>query len=293
MKYLLVFALFLMFYGDATAQEKLEKEASCYAIVYAEPFEKKEAGKLYMPEFQLLDICPKRTPGLAYQEARITITRNGKKLETGFDVVQIFKDKQEAAEFARRYGVADESMMLMDLPKCKIIRVVEMPLRKRPDAKGTPTIALLDTCLSAEAARRAHPVATFEENGRQVSRIFEIAKTFADITEAKTYAGENSIADVEISEQYKKHVADCRIIRLIELPLSKRPDKPQPPKIALLETCLKDEIPQQRPVIEIFRGGQKTVREFEVIKTFADQKEAETYAAENGLTDVDFSWSKN
>jgi hypothetical protein len=290
MKYLLFFTLLLTFYENSTAQEKLAKDASCYVIVFAEPFEKKEADRLNLPEFQLLDICPKRAAGVVDREAKITITRNGKQIETGFDVVKIFAGRAEAGEFARKYGIADESMLRSDpLPKCKIIRVVGLPLKKRPDAKGTPTLALLDTCLSREARARAHPVIAFEENGRQVSRIFEVAKTFVDQTDAEKYAAENFIKDIEIRDEYKKHVADCRIIRQLELPLSKKPNVPLPLKIALLDTCLNDPIPQQRPVIEVLRNGKKVVREFEVIRIFVDLREAEIYARENGLPDIDLS----
>ena len=289
MRYLLLFVLFLTFYGFSMAQEKLEKDAPCYRIVFAEPFVEKEIGELYLPVFQLLDVCPKRKAGVHYQEAKITITKDGKKIETPFDVVKTFADKSEAQEFARKFGIVDESLLLMNaLPKCKIIRVVRLPLRKRNDRKTTPTIALLDTCLSAQARERAHPVITFEENGRQVSRIFEVVKTFTDRGEAEKYARENSIRDVEISEEYKKHVADCRIIRLTELPLTKKPNVPTTLKIALLDTCLNDDIPQQRPVIEVVRNGKKEFREYDVVKTFADKAEAGKYAKENGLFDVDY-----
>jgi hypothetical protein len=271
------------------AQEKLEKDASCYVVVFAEPFVKKEIGEIYFPEFQLLDICPKRKPGLKYSQAKITITRDGKKIETAFDVVKTFANQKDAREFVEKYGVRDESLMLYEPPKCKIIRVVGLPLQKRADAKPKPTIALLDTCLSEEARERAHPAITFEENGKRVSRIFEVIKTFADKTEAERYAKENSIRDVEISEEYTKYVADCRIIRVVELPLSKRPNVPTAPKIALLDTCLNDPIPQQRPVIEVMRGGKKAFREYDIIKIFADRAEAESYARENGISDADFN----
>jgi hypothetical protein len=164
-----------------------------------------------------------------------------------------------------------------------------MPLRKKSEEKTTPTIALLDTCLAPEAGERAHPMVTFEENGRPTTRIFEVAKTFFDKAEAEKYARENSIDDLEISEEYKKHVADCRIIRRVEIPMTKKPNVPAQPRIALLDTCLNDPVPQQRPVIEVLRNGRKEFRQFELIKIFTDRAEAESYARENGLTDVELS----
>ena len=200
MKILIFISLILIFNGVIMAQEKLEKAASCYVIVFAEPFEKKEFDKIYLPHFQLLDICPKRDPKLAYQEAKIKLKREGKEFETSFDVVKIFKNKAEAKKFADKFGVTDESMLLNEIPKCNLIRVIDMPLRKRNDKPTTPTIALLDVCLPPEANNIQHPVITFEENGKKVSRIFEVIKTFANKEEAEKYAKENGIVDIDFSD---------------------------------------------------------------------------------------------
>jgi tetratricopeptide (TPR) repeat protein len=182
------------------SQDKLEKDAKCYVIVYAEPFVKKERDELYFKKFQLLDICPKREPGLQYQEAKIKIHKDSKEIETSFEPIRTFADAAEAKEFMNKYGVQDESMLLNDLPKCKIIRVVNFPLQKRPNAKTTPTIALLDVCLPTEAKNRQHPVITFEENGKTVTRIFEVIKTFKSKKEAEKYALKNGITDVDFNK---------------------------------------------------------------------------------------------
>jgi hypothetical protein len=81
---------------------------------------------------------------------------------------------------------------------------------------------------------------------------------------------------------------DCQIIRVVEFPLSKKPNIKTESKIAVLNTCLTDKIPQQRPVIEVIRNGRKEFREFEVIKIFSDQAEAENHARDHGLVDVDY-----
>ncbi|MBS1794738.1 MAG: hypothetical protein JSS81_12840 [Acidobacteria bacterium] len=81
---------------------------------------------------------------------------------------------------------------------------------------------------------------------------------------------------------------DCRIIRVVFVPLTKRPDVVRTPRLALLDVCLKDAIPQQRPVVEIERDGRRQFREFAVLRLFADRAEAEQYARENDLTDVDY-----
>ena len=75
--------------------------------------------------------------------------------------------------------------------------------------------------------------------------------------------------------------------------MTKRPGVQRELKIALLNTCLKDKIPQQRPVIEVIRNGEKAFREFEIIKLFVDKAEAEKYAKENDIIDSEFSKSNN
>jgi hypothetical protein len=194
-KFTLLIALVLTFYGCAMSQEKLEKDVSCYVIVFEEPFVKKEIDKVYVPVFQLLDICPKRKKGLQYQGAKIVITRNGKKMSVSFDPIKTFADKTEAKAFQQKFGVADESMLLNDAPKCKLIRVIDMPLRKKNDKETTPTICLLDVCLPPEANNYQHPVITFIENGKKVTRIFEVVRTFENIAKAEKYAKENAVID--------------------------------------------------------------------------------------------------
>jgi len=191
-------------YGSMLEETKLTKEKSCYVIVFAEPFVKKEIDKIYLPKFQLLDICPERKTGLAYQETKITVRRDGKDFETGFNVLRTFENKAEAKEFADRHGVIDESMLLNDPPKCKLIRVIDMPLRKKSDKEIKPTIALLDVCLPREANDFQHPMITFQENGKTVTRIFEVIRTFTDQEEAEKYAKENRITDVEFNIETEK-----------------------------------------------------------------------------------------
>lgn len=99
-------SILLTIYGcTMSLNNPLEKESSCYVIVLAEPFVKKEIDKVYVPKFQLLDICPKREKGLAYQESKIKIRRDGKKIVTSFDILRTFETKDEAKEYADKYGI--------------------------------------------------------------------------------------------------------------------------------------------------------------------------------------------
>lgn len=99
---------------------------------------------------------------------------------------------------------------------------------------------------------------------------------------------------VKTNEQFEKdkqkqlEISDCQVIRTVYLPLTKKPGVKTESKISLLNTCLNDKIPQQRPTTEVVRNGKKLFRTFEIIKVFADRAEAEKYAKENGITDVDF-----
>jgi hypothetical protein len=95
--------------------------------------------------------------------------------------------------------------------------------------------------------------------------------------------------DIQINQIQYDAIADCQIIRLEKVPLTKKPNtQTEFQLIVLLNTCLTDEIPQQRPVIEVIRNGTKEFREYEIIKIFASKNQAEIYAKEHGLTDVKF-----
>lgn len=179
----------------------------------------------------------------------------------------------------------------LPIPTCRLIRVINLPLRKEQGHDTQPKIVLLDVCLPSTARNLQHPMITFEENGRSVTRMYEVAKIFSGRVSAEKYARENGIKDVifdnERPEMSKEKVADCHVIRTIDVPLTKKPNVPKDRKIALLNTCLKDETPQQRPVIEIVRNGKKEFREYEVLRVFADLKEAIDFAAEQGIKDFD------
>jgi hypothetical protein len=95
--------------------------------------------------------------------------------------------------------------------------------------------------------------------------------------------------DFQINQIQYDVIADCQIIRLGNVPFSKKPNaQSQVPVIVLLNTCLSDEIPQQRPVIEVIRNGKSEFREYELLTIFASKREAKKYAKVNGLTDVQF-----
>jgi hypothetical protein len=61
------------------------------------------------------------------------------------------------------------------------------------------------------------------------------------------------------------------------------------PRICLLDLAPPNQGMVQRRVIKVRIDGQPAWREFDVIRSFADEAEARAYAAEHGITDLDFS----
>ena len=61
------------------------------------------------------------------------------------------------------------------------------------------------------------------------------------------------------------------------------------PKICLLDIDPPHKGREARRTIEVEINGIKEWREFDVVKTFADKAQARSYAAKNGITNVDLS----
>ena len=60
-------------------------------------------------------------------------------------------------------------------------------------------------------------------------------------------------------------------------------------RISLLDISPPDQGMVQRRVIEVTIDGKKLWREFDVVRSFADEAEARAYAAANGITDLVFT----
>jgi hypothetical protein len=61
------------------------------------------------------------------------------------------------------------------------------------------------------------------------------------------------------------------------------------PKICLLDIEPPDRGMAARRTIEVEINGKKEWREFDVVRSFADEAEARRYAEENGVADVELS----
>lgn len=84
--------------------------------------------------------------------------------------------------------------------------------------------------------------------------------------------------------------APCHIIRKIMYPVFKKQTPENiaraKPTITLLDVCPTG--PASRPTIMVETGGEKTARTFDVVKVFASEDEARTYASVSKISDVNF-----
>jgi len=60
-------------------------------------------------------------------------------------------------------------------------------------------------------------------------------------------------------------------------------------KICLLDICPPDQGMMQRRIIQLNRDGEETWREFDIVQIFESEEEAEAYAGENGITDIEIT----
>lgn len=172
---------------------------------------------------------------------------------------------------------------------CYVIRFVEPFVKKEFGVEYKKEFQLLDVCPKREKGLQ-YPGASIpiERDGKTISTQFDALRTFASEAEAREFAEKNNLTDTPFLPKN-----DCEIIRIIDFPLTKRPNAPKNPKIALLNTCLFDETVVQRPSIEVMRMGKKQTRLFAVIKTFENKREAEKYAKANQLFDVNYTQTEN
>ncbi len=290
MKAILLTILFLTVHGCSMAQDKvLEKATKCYVIRKIVPQARVDIGDVKLEKFVLYDICLSENSD---EKEEVFIENNNITKSVKAKLIKTFENGSAAQTFAAKHKITDTEFA--KIADCQIIRLIDLPMslmgKKVPNAK--PEIALLNTCIMREKEWEVLPKIKLTRNGKEIEREFLDMRTFKNQAEAKEYAKQNGLTDVNftnnISAMTQNNQSDCHIIRVVEIPLTKKPNVPSEPKIALLNTCLKDEIPQQRPVIEVIRNGKKEFREFEIIKLFADRKEAETFAKENNIIDSSF-----
>ena len=288
---ILLTILFLATYGCFMTQEKvLENDAKCYAIRKIIPEARVDIGNVKLEKFVLYEICTPTTEGNLQE---IFVVENGVTKSVQAKLVRVFTNGLEAQEFAVKHNIADT--IFAEINDCQVIRLINLPMslmgNKVPNAK--PEIALLNTCVTREKEWEVLPKIKLQRQGQEVEREFWDIRAFNDRAEAEEYAKQNGLTDVNFTENItamtQNNPTDCHIIRVIEIPLTKKPGVVGYKKIVLLNTCLNNEFGQQLPVIEVIRNGIKEFREYEIIQFFENKKEAEKYAKDNGITDIDFT----
>lgn len=181
-------------------------------------------------------------------------------------------------------SVASQEIKLEKDVSCYVVLKTQPFLTGESGKLNQPKFQLFDVChnRSAEEQKNSSKI-EIERDGRKEKVTFSVLKEFVNGKEAKEFADKFGI----INTPFEK-IADCQIIRRIDIPLTKKPGVPKRKVIALLNTCLDENVPQQRPTIQVVRNGKKQFRLFEVLKTFDSQAEAEKYAKEDYIIDVDF-----
>lgn len=80
----------------------------------------------------------------------------------------------------------------------------------------------------------------------------------------------------------------CKVIRVVSYPVTQRMDKNVKKRIALLNLCPENRGMVARPMLPVEVEGKLTMFEYDVARVFKNRKEAEKYARQNGITDVNF-----
>lgn len=79
---------------------------------------------------------------------------------------------------------------------------------------------------------------------------------------------------------------ECRIIRTITYPVSKKDTRARKPAAALLDICPADGGRVARPVISVTDANGASVLEYDLIRTFEDREAALDYARKHGLNNI-------
>ena len=75
----------------------------------------------------------------------------------------------------------------------------------------------------------------------------------------------------------------CQVIRTVNYPVTKTASKKVKPRIALLNLCPDKDKPASRPMLSMMINGEIKMYEYEVIRVFKNQKEADKYAKANKI----------
>ena len=82
--------------------------------------------------------------------------------------------------------------------------------------------------------------------------------------------------------------SNCRVIRKVLYPVSKRRSPDQKMRIALLDICPPNKGMVARPMTTVLLDGDSTMYEYDVVRIFKTEKEAKAFAKDNGIKDSSY-----
>ncbi len=104
----------------------------------------------------------------------------------------------------------------------------------------------------------------------------------------KNAENEVRISQTIPAETFSKLPSECKIIRNVLYPVSKRRSPDQKTRIALIDICPENRGMVARPTTSIISNGELVTYEYDVVRVFKDEAEAKKYALDNKITDVLF-----
>ncbi len=82
---------------------------------------------------------------------------------------------------------------------------------------------------------------------------------------------------------------ECKIIRRVMYPVSKKRTPDQKLRIALLDLCPEDKGMVARPMMSMFINGKMEMFEYDVVRVFDSEAEAKKFAGENNIKDANYN----
>lgn len=148
---------------------------------------------------------------------------------------------------------------------------------------------LLDKVVYRDVRRSRLPAAGYRQRAfrvaeRQIALAgYRVGLTLEQIFGAAAKKDPLPPPEVESSD------TECRIIRRVPYPVSKRPTPEQTPRIALLDVCPPNRGMIARPMIRVLIREKPQLLEYDVIRVFENEAEAAAYARQNDLTYLSFN----
>ncbi len=111
---------------------------------------------------------------------------------------------------------------------------------------------------------------------------------FVFIFSTKSFAQDQQMQKVEAPMMESQDEIPCKIIRIVNYPVTKTEPYKQPLKIAVLNLCPTNPGAEARPMMSLMINGEMIMKEYVVEKVFKNAKEAKKFAKKYKITDTQF-----